>query len=397
MVLQKNLKIKSLFSFCFFGILIVLFFSFCSKTAEGQNKNSQNQILQRQAELKKLRTTLENLRKDEISGIDSIAQIDKERNLVRALISQLIIQIGELKKNIYQINVDREQLLKEFEFRKNIYKNRLVHFYKQGNLGDLEILLSSKSLNKAIIWLKYKKRIALADQSRLEKLIATRTELEDSYKKERLFLSERERLLTEKSREEKNLKSSKKQKEVIIAKNRNNRKFIEQEISEKLKALKKLELLIRAEVNRAVLSPDRAKPTQFPGLKGKMMWPVKGEIIKKFGIVRSEYNLAERSLGIDIKAKMDDAALATCSGIVAFITWRRELGNIIIINHYGGYRTVFAHLSEINVSIGEEVYAGQVIGRVGDLGSISGPILHFEIWQKTDKLNPEKWLTKKPG
>ena len=121
-------------------------------------------MLQLQEELKKLRTTRENLRKNEISGIDSIEQIDKERNLVRALISQMILQISELKKNIYQINVGREQLLKEFEVRKNTYKKRLVHFYKQRNLGDLEILLSSKTLNKAIIWLKYKKRITRADR-----------------------------------------------------------------------------------------------------------------------------------------------------------------------------------------------------------------------------------------
>lgn len=397
MILQKKVKSKNGFSVFFCCFLTVLVISFFSKAAECQNNNSQNRIFKLQEELKELRTTREKLRKDEISDIDGIAQIDKESNLVRSLTRQMVLQISKLKKSIYQINVDRGLLLKDFETQKTIYNTRLVHFYKQRNLGDLEILLSSKTLNKAIIWLKYKKRITQADQRKLEKLIATQKELDESYKQERIFLSERETLLNKKSQEEKNLKTSRSKKEAIIAKNRKDRKFIDQQINEKLAALKELELLIRADITRTESSPDRVKPTQFPGLKGKMMWPVNGKIIKKFGIIRNQYNLDERSYGIDIKAKMGDAVIATCDGVVSIITWRRGLGNILGIYHYGGYRTVFAHLSEIMVSEGDEVYPGKVIGRVGDLGSISGPILHFQVWQKTNGLDPEKWLTKKPG
>ena len=70
-------------------------------------------------------------------------------------------------------------------------------------------------------------------------------------------------------------------------------------------------------------------------------------------------------------------------------------GNILLIYHYGGFRTIYGHLSEIIVTKGEEINEGQLIGRVGDSGSITGPVLHFEIWQNKAPVNPENWLSKK--
>ena len=75
------------------------------------------------------------------------------------------------------------------------------------------------------------------------------------------------------------------------------------------------------------------------------------------------------------------------------ITWQRGRGNIVIVNHFGGYYSVYTHLSKIFIDIDEPVITGQVIGEVGDSGSLKGPILHFEIWQNNKVVNPEIWLS----
>jgi murein DD-endopeptidase MepM/ murein hydrolase activator NlpD len=85
--------------------------------------------------------------------------------------------------------------------------------------------------------------------------------------------------------------------------------------------------------------------------------------------------------------------LAVADGEVATISFIPGFGNVLILNHYSGFRTVYAHLSEINVSESEKVKEGDVIGRSGE--SVEGSQLHFEIWKEKDKLNPESWLAKR--
>ena len=64
----------------------------------------------------------------------------------------------------------------------------------------------------------------------------------------------------------------------------------------------------------------------------------------------------------------------------------------MILNHGDGYFTLYAHLSEILVSVGQTITAGQIVGRVGDTGSLKGPILHFEVRKGGTALNPQDWL-----
>ena len=98
------------------------------------------------------------------------------------------------------------------------------------------------------------------------------------------------------------------------------------------------------------------------------------------------------NIGIDIRAEFGEDVRAVADGVVTAITWQRGRGNIVIINHLGGYFTVYTHLSQILVQIDQKIKLGQVIGNVGDTGSLHGPMLHFEIWKSNRVLNPEEWL-----
>ena len=67
-------------------------------------------------------------------------------------------------------------------------------------------------------------------------------------------------------------------------------------------------------------------------------------------------------------------------------------GMIVILNHGDGYYTLYAHLSEIDVSVGQEVLSGAMIGKSGDTGSLKGPELHFEVRKGGTSLDPQEWL-----
>jgi murein DD-endopeptidase MepM/ murein hydrolase activator NlpD len=125
-----------------------------------------------------------------------------------------------------------------------------------------------------------------------------------------------------------------------------------------------------------------------------MIWPTQGYVIAHFGRQKHpKWKTITENIGIDIKADFGEEVRAVASGVVTAITWQRGRGNIIIINHMGGYFTVYTHLSQILVQIDEKVQLGQVIGNVGDTGSLQGPILHFEIWKSNRVLDPEDWLS----
>lgn len=392
----KNRNRRLIFSF--FLLLFLPVFLLFSQEKTKNIQEYQKELQATKSEIKKLREEVNQQKKMEQTSLDQIAQIDKENDLIRKYLRQLKIQEGQLQKTIIQTNNQLLDLQGNMEKQREIYAERLVHFYKHRRLSDLEILLTSKSINQAFRYLKYRKRIAETDQRRLNNLIETRNKIEEANRRKRSQLSGVELVAKEKSNEEKTLANRRKEKEEILVDVRNKKDYFLGEIAERENAQKELLRLINSgEFEKVNLSIDLAKPTQFPDLKGNMIWPLKGKIVKDFGNNRhSETNLFYLSEGIDIKASFGDEVRVTCSGVVTGITWIRGLGNVVIVNHYGDYRTSYSHLSEILVSKGEEVKLGQTIGLVGDSG-MSGPILHFQVWHKKTPVNPRSWLSRNPS
>ncbi len=70
-------------------------------------------------------------------------------------------------------------------------------------------------------------------------------------------------------------------------------------------------------------------------------------------------------------------------------------GKIVLVDHFGGYTTIYAHLSTALVKKGDEIAVGKKIGTVGESGSLDGVKLHFEIRKKAKALNPTEWLLAK--
>jgi septal ring factor EnvC (AmiA/AmiB activator) len=92
--------------------------------------------------------------------------------------------------------------------------------------------------------------------------------------------------------------------------------------------------------------------------------------------------------GIDFGAEIGTAVYATGKGKVQQIQQKADgYGKSIVIDHGYGFQTLYAHLSEINVKVGEELRRGQIIGRVGNSGGVS-PHLHYEVIYKKKRINP---------
>ena len=126
-----------------------------------------------------------------------------------------------------------------------------------------------------------------------------------------------------------------------------------------------------------------------------MIWPlIKGKIIRKFGENKNQLlKTVTLNYGIDIRADKDKNVRCVGEGVVAALDWLPGYGNVVIVSHKDGYRTVYGHLSEIFVKEGDKVKSNSVLAVVDE--GLDGYVLHFEIWQGRDKQNPELWLGKK--
>lgn len=116
---------------------------------------------------------------------------------------------------------------------------------------------------------------------------------------------------------------------------------------------------------------------------GNYAHPRCGHINSKFG-----WRDGRMHKGIDINLHKGDAVVAAFDGMVRIAKNGGAYGNVIIIRHYNGLETVYAHLSRIKVKPGQVVLAGQLIGLGGSTGRSSGPHLHFEVRFKGQALNP---------
>ena len=122
--------------------------------------------------------------------------------------------------------------------------------------------------------------------------------------------------------------------------------------------------------------------------------PVSGEISSEFGYRQNRFGeyTTEHHFGIDFRGRTGDPVRATAHGKVEFAGVKGGYGNCIIINHGNDLKTLFGHLSRINVRIGQPIKIGDYIGDIGSTGRSSGPHLHYEIIQNNKKVNPKYYL-----
>jgi murein DD-endopeptidase MepM/ murein hydrolase activator NlpD len=124
------------------------------------------------------------------------------------------------------------------------------------------------------------------------------------------------------------------------------------------------------------------------------IWPVEGEITDSFGGRRNPFGGGsyEFHSGQDINAERGAHVVAPAAGTVVFSGWHGGYGQMVTLDHGGGLTTRYAHLSKTEVSAGQRVTRGELIGLVGSTGRSTGPHLHYEVRMNDESVNPRAYL-----
>jgi len=100
----------------------------------------------------------------------------------------------------------------------------------------------------------------------------------------------------------------------------------------------------------------------------------------------------ENHLAIDLAASMGSQVVTSATGEIVLVKEDKYFGNMVIIDHFNGFVTSYAHLAKVLVEEGDIVKKGMNIGLVGNTGNSTGPHLHFEILDNGSAIDPEKFI-----
>lgn len=133
----------------------------------------------------------------------------------------------------------------------------------------------------------------------------------------------------------------------------------------------------------------------FAKLKGKLAWPVQGRVVADYGQPRAAGSV--RWTGVVLEAAAGTPVRAVHHGRVAFADWLQGLGLLVIVDHGGGYMSLYGHNEALLKESGDWVEPGEPLAQVGDTGGQARAGLYFEIRFNGEPVNPNPWMAKRPA
>jgi septal ring factor EnvC (AmiA/AmiB activator) len=130
----------------------------------------------------------------------------------------------------------------------------------------------------------------------------------------------------------------------------------------------------------------------FPSLKGRLKLPVKGELMNRYGSPREEGGTVWR--GLFIRTAVGELVHAVADGRVVYADWLRGFGNLLILDHGGGYMSLYGYNEGLLRQVGEGVKGGDPVAQVGASGGAEESGLYFELRQDGKPFDPLRWVAR---
>ncbi len=367
-----------------------------------QNKKNLAEIQKQIAEHKKIKKQTEAKEKNVLSHLQQVDQalgkLRREKEANKEELDETRDRLDRLQSN----KVQNSLLLQQ---DRTLLQQRLRDLYRmsfrQPLLGGV---LSSENPSDLSRKLKFETLLALSNERLMDKTLENEQALENASSEWVGEEQRKEKILTVQEKKELEFERKKKNRAVFLDSLKRQKESQEQLLAELNDAAGELQqkvslLLSQAQTATQVEAADH-QPAAGSGLKvvrGRIPWPVSGKIMMAFGKTRNkEFNEMVENTGIQIAAAQGTPFRAVAKGKVRYADWFKGYGKLVILDHGKGYYSLYAQAAELSVAEGTEVAQGQILGTVGDTGSLYadqwGSSLYFEIRQNGIPQDPVRWL-----
>jgi len=351
---------------------------------EQQLKAVKQQISQLQKTLKQ--------RQQQLAAVEQeLKRHDKQIGEVQARLRALDEQQGDLQSRRDGLGQDESQLQALLQARKSQIRALLQEQYRLGRQPALELLLSQEDPQSLSRMLRYYDHLTAALNTELteyrdalQRLTATRSAIAQT---DTDLLSTRQQL----EQQQLALAEARTAQAGTLARLRKEQSSDKGKLGRLQRDQAELAAVldeIRRSMAQIRLDQDGLK---FQQRKGKLEWPVKGRVRQAFGS-RIE-NVAYEGLLID--AKPGVSVKAVHHGRVVFADWLRGYGLVLILDHGGGYLTLYGHNDSLLREPGEWVGTGETLALAGSSGGSSEPGLYFAVRYKGRSIDPIAWLERR--
>ena len=395
------------------------------KKTDAQIKEQRTALKKLESDLAKKREELAQLETEEKGVLNTLSLLDQNLNQTRIYISELSKNEALVQNAVKQLSRDIDSLDQKILVRKEAMKKRVRKLYVNGRYSDAEILyqLLTREGNpeRQAYWVHH---VLNEDRILVETLTSMVQERDEKKRGEEEHLAELNRLREKKSREEKGLVSQVGNQEKMLLTLKHDKAMqkralqefernqkVMQKLIEKLeqKRKKELEEARKAEEKRKAEAArkkkqkqkepkvvEKPKKTIEGTVKGPKCMPLEGPVISNYGLQEHPVlHIATRNLGVEIRGKRGQSIRAAAAGTVAMVAEIDGRGPSVIIEHEGGTYSVYGHLRSIRVQEGKEVRNCEEIGEVGDIASLNGLKLYFQVSEGTQTVDPLQWLKSK--
>jgi septal ring factor EnvC (AmiA/AmiB activator) len=350
-------------------------------------------------ELSRGRKKVLELDKKEGAVLEQLEVLEKNIETSHLYLRKILAQIDIVHNDIGTLKDSLKTLTGNLDVRQKKMERRLRDIYKTGRPNPFEIILTSGTVSDMVYRIKFVQQLNLYDRRLLQSIDSVRTLVE---KHTEVLVKEQDELVslkTNKEQETKTLAKEQERRKKTVAEVQAEKKAYLAMINELEQAQQELTVLVKQlerKKKAAKIEIEQGLKIAFEKRKGGLPWPVNGTVVRGYGkIVHPVYKTITMCNGLDIQAPKGETVVSVAPGQVDYIGWMRGYGKFVIVNHFGGYVTIYAHLDRIDVLQGQQVTYGETLGLVGETGSLNGVMLHFQVRHSSETLDPAAWLEKK--
>lgn len=357
------------------------------------------EVAGKEAELKQVRGRIESIRKAihaDAERRDALASQLKSAELAvqsaREQLASVRAQRIAAEKRLGELSAERTQREERVDRERAALGGELAALYMNGRQEQLKLLLNQEDparLGRTITYYGYFGRARADRIARISDELEHLRLLNDSISAEAARLRELEQ------KNEQNVKSlsgARAKRAQTLAQVKAKLKTRNQELAKLQRDARSLEKLVE-ELRRAIEEFPELAEQPFQRVKGKLPWPVQGKVLARFGQQRAGGPLKWQ--GLVIGADRGTQVRSPYHGRVVYADWLPGLGLLLVLDHGGGYMSLYGNNEQLYRRVGDRVAPGDVLSAVGDAAGVGKPGLYLEIRKGRQVLDPATWLMRR--
>ncbi|WP_250278816.1 murein hydrolase activator EnvC family protein [[Clostridium] colinum] len=341
------------------------------------------------------KNTLEKSKQEKSNILKEVENLDNNLEKIEKELENLQNNLNKTKESLVKSEKDLEEAKIKKEKQYKSLKQRIRVIYEYGDSGYVDILLDAKGFTDFFKRIEYINYIMEYDNKLFERYLETEEFI--SLKVEQIKVEKQnlevltKQTETKKKEVEKNIATKQ---QMVINLNKQ-----QATLEQQIKDLEKEDKEITNLINQAkIKATSNSKNKVYPSTNGRLAHPVPQYAGRPYNDVYG-YRInpisgkKELHSGLDLKATYGSEIVAAETGTVIYSGNRGGYGKTVIIDHGGGMTTLYAHNSQLLVSVGQQVKRGQVIAKAGSTGYSTGVHAHFEVRINGKHTNPAPYLS----